>query len=366
MTANSASSDFAPLQLGQRKQTPEFHHSDSGFRGASSQSTSLGREVFRSIPPWLISTTIHTLLIVALGFLSFQKSGKDETSVSLNGQLLESPPTVTFNSPETNIEKLDVDSVDSSKSVKLDDVPTSNLDDSEKELQGGPIGDLIPKIHFADSLSRLATKTGGGGDGGVGSGDSANKKSGGKNGNEGTGEASFYGIKAEGNTFVYVLDNSGSMAGNRWLEARNEVIRSIQALGENQKFLVVLYNTHTKVMLHMRGPKIRCLKADEKTKTRVVEWLQKQYPQMDTLPLNAIKIGIRMKADHIFLLSDGEFDSETLNFLRKKNLDRNKSKSTGSRVNRVTVHTIAFKSNAGATMLQQIARENAGTFKYVQ
>jgi hypothetical protein len=151
------------------------------------------------------------------------------------------------------------------------------------------------------------------------------------------------------------------MVGERWFQARNEVARSIAQLNENQKFLVILYNSDTSVMLGMRGSKIECLPATEANRNRALRWLARQYPALDTFPLRSMKIAVNLKPDAIFLLSDGEFRDGTISFLREANHDKNNSFATYC-----SVHTIAFKSYVGASVLQQIARENNGFFKYIR
>ncbi len=357
MTAESVNSESTSLTYAYPKSTPVFHHSQPRA-SLDASSGHLFQEVFHSVPPWLISASLHTILIVLLGILTWHPFGETSSTVALDAQIEEQAPVVTFASPQTSVEAIETETT-SSAPTTFDDLPNPKLETLNTKLN-----DSFPRIYFANSLTKLPAKPSS--RNGKSANGAASQSNGNGKGSSGNGEASFYGIKAKGQNFIYVLDNSGSMAGNRWLQARNEVIRSIDALKENQKFLVVLYNTHTQVMLNMRGKEIKCLHATEENKKNVVSWLYRQYPKMDTLPLKAIKIGIRMQADHIFLLSDGEFSAETLTFLRKSNFDRKKSQAARSRVNRSVVHTIAFKSYQGAAMLKQIARENSGSFKYVE
>ncbi len=72
-------------------------------------------------------------------------------------------------------------------------------------------------------------------------------------------------------------------------------------------------------------------------------------------------MALRLKPDAIFLLSDGEFRDGTLEALRRKN--RNRRDSAGQK--NAVIHTIAFKSMAGAMLLRQIAAENGGTFNFI-
>jgi len=124
-------------------------------------------------------------------------------------------------------------------------------------LGGSPPGDSALEITEAPSsvqktlleasadfensgLVALGTPTamsllGGGGNGGTGGGG----QGGGGPGGPGIG---FFGSQAAGNSFVYVVDMSGSMQGGRFDRAISELIRSIGQLKTGQKFYVVFFN----------------------------------------------------------------------------------------------------------------------------
>jgi hypothetical protein len=53
---------------------------------------------------------------------------------------------------------------------------------------------------------------------------------------------SFFGIRAEGQRFVYVVDCSGSMTGAPYDRASQELVRSLAALSKTQEFFVILYS----------------------------------------------------------------------------------------------------------------------------
>ena len=60
-----------------------------------------------------------------------------------------------------------------------------------------------------------------------------------------------------------------------------------------------------------------------------------------------------MKPDMIYLLTDGEIPAETRGFLKERNR------------NKIIIHTIAFQSLDGHTVLKQIAEDHRGTFRFV-
>jgi len=60
------------------------------------------------------------------------------------------------------------------------------------------------------------------------------------------------------------------------------------------------------------------------------------------------------RPDTTFLLTDGEFDPETPEFIQRRN-------SGG----KVRINTVAFVNRAGEPLLRQIAHENRGDFRFV-
>lgn len=83
----------------------------------------------------------------------------------------------------------------------------------------------------------------------------------------------------------------------------------------------------------------------------------------NTLPLTAVRFALKMKPDAVFLLSDGEFQDSTDTYLRAANLIH---EDDGRVHPKIVVHTICFRSLAGAGMLKLIAAENGGTFRFVK
>ena len=65
-------------------------------------------------------------------------------------------------------------------------------------------------------------------------------------------------------------------------------------------------------------------------------------------------VSLGMKPDTIFLLSDGAFPPTAADAVRKHNPGK-----------KVTVNTISFLNRFGEPLLQQIANENNGTYRFV-
>ena len=63
---------------------------------------------------------------------------------------------------------------------------------------------------------------------------------------------------------------------------------------------------------------------------------------------------LQLKPNLIYFLTDGEFDPALIQKLSQWNAQRN-----------VQIYTIAYFDESGATLLERIAREHDGEFKFV-
>jgi hypothetical protein len=180
-----------------------------------------------------------------------------------------------------------------------------------------------------------------------------------ESGNDGSAEAgfnvAFFGAQAQGKKFVYIVDMSGSMTGERFRRAVTELTRSISKLNAEQSFYVFFFNDRTYPLLYPRAAK-GLQKATKSNITRANRWINSRSPAGTTNPLHALEQALALKPDAIFLLTDGELDNpaEAREILRK----RNKSN--------ITLHAIAFESEEGARTLEALAKENNGTFRFVK
>lgn len=170
--------------------------------------------------------------------------------------------------------------------------------------------------------------------------------------------ASFFGAYATGNQFVYVLDSSSSMMGERWLYARQKLIQSLRQLGPEREFYVICFDHKTTLMFDSDQSSVKFEKANSLTIQKVERWLRYRELGMDTMPSEALQFAISMKPDAIFLLSDGELKDNSLLMLRILNASRQDHRQ-------VPIHTIHLLSPFGRATLEIIAKDNAGTFTLV-
>lgn len=171
--------------------------------------------------------------------------------------------------------------------------------------------------------------------------------------------ASFFGAYAEGRRFIYVLDSSRSMTGDRWQYACAQLLDSLGGLNPDQEFYVICFDAQT-TFLFNRTPKLaRYYEANNTTVSKVRNWLRSRTLGSATMPAVALQYAIDFDPDAIFLLSDGELQDNSRGMLRRIN-------SNVSSDRQIPIHTVHLFSAVGKQTLEQIAKENGGTFTAVQ
>ncbi len=171
--------------------------------------------------------------------------------------------------------------------------------------------------------------------------------------------ASFFGSRAYGDRFVYVLDSSSSMTGSRWTAACAQLIKSIEQLEPNQEFFVICFDYHTTFLFDLAPHNIKYATKTEKSPRAVRKWLASRTLGNATMPAEALQVALSLNPDAIFLLSDGELQDESVLMLRMLN-------AAAATSQQIPIHTISLYSREGWWALQQIAADNGGTFTPVQ
>jgi hypothetical protein len=128
-------------------------------------------------------------------------------------------------------------------------------------------------------------------------------------------QTSFFGVRAQGQTFIYVIDCSGSMDQEGRLDrAKAELRRSVNALQFPQRFHVIFYNDRP---VPLPGDLTRS--ADFDAKLVLDRWLDLVDAEGPTDPRSAMKTALSLRPDAVFLLSDGEFPDGTAAAIAKAN-----------------------------------------------
>ena len=159
-------------------------------------------------------------------------------------------------------------------------------------------------------------------------------------------QTSFFGVRAEGTVFVFVVDCSGSMGqGDRMTRAKRELRRAIGKLQFPQRYLIIFYNDRP---IPMPGGIPESAGTSEKAATRA--WLQMVEPEGDTDPRSAMRMAVGFRPSAVYLLSDGEFPEGTAESIAEFNRKK------------VPIHAIDLSGGATGGDLAEIAEQSGGTY----
>ncbi len=159
-------------------------------------------------------------------------------------------------------------------------------------------------------------------------------------------QASFFGLRAEGQVFIFVVDCSGSMDDEARLDrAKAELIRCVRGMQMPQRFKVIFFNDGP---VPMPGdlPK----SADYPSKAQLARWLDYVQPGGGTDPRSALSLALAMRPDAVFLLSDGAFPDGAADEVARRNGKK------------VPIHCIDLAGGAAGDDLRRIARDSGGQY----
>lgn len=213
------------------------------------------------------------------------------------------------------------------------------------ELLSTPIG---------EDLSAMPGLGTGGGLSGGGDVTSDGIGAGGIGGAGGGGGASFFGIEAKGNRFVYIVDVSGSMSVGGKIEAlKSQILESVNGLLESSHFLIILFSSDSKPL----GGRAEWVEAGAAGKRFARLHLLPVIADGGTEPMNGFEMAFAMRprADAIYFMTDGEFGEDPSDKIAYMN-----------RSLKVPIHCICFVSNAGEETMKKIARQSKGTYTFVK
>ncbi len=159
-------------------------------------------------------------------------------------------------------------------------------------------------------------------------------------------QASFFGIRAQAQFVVYVVDCSGSMLDDdRLTRAKNELRQSINRLQFPQRFYVIFYNDHP---LPMLGDLPRS--ADLSAKQQVGQWLRLVTADGGTEPRSAMSLALSLRPDAVFLLSDGAFPEGAVESIASRN------------PRKIPIHCVDLSGGLAGDQLARIARDSGGQY----
>jgi hypothetical protein len=177
-------------------------------------------------------------------------------------------------------------------------------------------------------------------------------------GTGGPGETTFMNISGVGQTFVYIIDTSSSMAGNRLKVAQGQLKASLRLLQSNQQFAVIFYNDEYRERLKLRradGPAMYF--ATDVNKELAGHEVDRITADRGTAHMPALIEAISLKPDVIYFLTDG--DEPELSPAQLAEIRR----LAGS----ITIHVIKFGdgtlSSRGPSWLERLASQSNGEYR---
>lgn len=178
--------------------------------------------------------------------------------------------------------------------------------------------------------------------------------------------AEFFGSKATGNRFVYIVDASPSMRRDRAFDAaKEEILRSLRSMQPKQRFAVLFFGGQVETLEIVPGQRIdQPVSATQENIEKAVQWLRKVTVQPDGKPpIDAMKSALELQPDGIFLLFDGDtkLDNWT-QVIRKLNTSEGLLSDGEAKV---PIHVIHFFRDEFQRSMQRLAQENGGSYRFV-
>jgi hypothetical protein len=294
-------------------------------------------------PPVWVSLLVHVIAVPILGYMVVRQVVK-EKKLAIVSAAVESDEVLT----ETALEMPStIDATDLSPPASDPIEPTLPSDLSLPELD--PVG-TSPTVAASSSNSLAqALKSGHGTP-------LSNKLVMG---------AEFFGVKATGNTFVYIVDCSPSMKKDGAFEAaKQEIGRSLMSMKPTQRFHLMFFGKEIESLFVEPGKVEEYpIYATPANVQKAIEWLGRSSIQKEGWPPNdSLNKAIDMQPDGIFMLFDGDTRSDVAKHLSKVNRTADILSEPGPKV---PIHVIHFFQEDFAAAMRKVANENAGSYRFV-
>lgn len=174
------------------------------------------------------------------------------------------------------------------------------------------------------------------------------------------GSTSLFGVNDSGQRFVYVIDNSGSMEAHDALQAaKNELLRSVEALDSTQQFLVIFYNVQLTMITPRSGPG-QMFQGSDRDRLDLSQQIAPISGDAGTDHISALREALKYHADVIFFLTDGGRPG-----LTTAELENITARNGGA----ARIHCIEFGDTPGlaedaGNSLRRLANMNHGRYIY--
>lgn len=301
---------------------------------------------------WVISLILHIVIAACFVRVSIQNAGAGQGEHETEAMIFDSAQLSDGLDSQQQLEELQQNiqnaqlspsltpqvpnQLDGSTDIKGDTIPDQTAELISRELAQQTISTETPTSENLETISDKSWQE-------YISQNTAISNAAGK------GAASFFGIQSKGRKFVYIVDCSGSMKGDPLQAAKTEVFRSLKSLKKNMSFTIIFYNNTA-----ITNGRASLTKATRPNIRKYNNWIEAISASGGTNPDSALKIALPLKPDCIWLLSDGRFGDNTLKLIKKLN-PKAKTK----------INTIAFLDDSGSELLEKIAKQNRGRFRFV-
>jgi len=290
---------------------------------------------------WLLSAVVHVVILFLLAAIGIQ-SHRPKDQVAISG----STPDVN----EVSMETFEMES------NEPESEPTETAP-SEVEYELSPVGEIAVTEFTSDSPPSPPSPIAASMSSAVTTATAMSMKS------DSKAKIQFCGVEGGGNHFVYLVDSSGSMK-EGFQSARRELLSSIEALTPKQRFYVVFFDSKPDYM------RLRDTNQDEphsvyatpQNIAALKRWAMQISMDRGKAPYDPLRFALGLKADVIFLLSDGEFPQGIEDLLKEENEVAN---LFGDSSPISIVHTISYHSKEGESRMRRIAQQNQGQYRYV-
>ena len=153
--------------------------------------------------------------------------------------------------------------------------------------------------------------------------------------------------------YIFLIDKSGSMRGERLAVAKKALMNTLQQMEEGSKFYIYFFNRDADAM-----PSSAMLDTTPDNINRMAEWIGTRDAQGRTDPIPALNGAFGHEPTEIWLLTDGQFHPRVMETVNKLNSGKE-----------IKVNTLGLgdeiRGRRGEALLMIIAKENGGTYTYV-
>lgn len=178
--------------------------------------------------------------------------------------------------------------------------------------------------------------------------------------------AEFFGAKATGNTFIYIVDASPSMRRDRAFDAAKEqIMQSLRSMKPKQRFNILFFGGAVQKLEITPGETLAGpVSATPENIEKAMQWLQNTSIQTDgRVPVDAVREAMEMDPDGIFLLFDG--DTKLDNWVHSVTELNRSDGLLSDGAPAVPIHVIHFFREEFQRTMQLLAMENRGTYRFI-